>query len=121
MKRAPAAAAFALTLVACSDDPLTWGDVSAELSSIYCNGIVECGHQLSDELVSICIEHTAWHLCVPDGTCAVALAEADAVARLGDCRSAVSTLDQNGCFFLSWYGLMPDGCLAAYELKPEVL
>src|SRR5574342_867279 len=85
--------------VSCGDDeePYTWGDVSAELSLEYCEGLERCGWFFSeDDGVNICAEHTAFHLCETDRSCDREVDEKKARVMLDACSAAFDAMDPEG-------------------------
>lgn len=113
-----------LTLAACGDNitPTTWGSVSEELAVEFCDGLGYCGW-LADADRDICIEHTAWHLCEPQHSCDIRLDSEAADTALDECRAALDAPEyfdpySDACFFLGYYGLVPAGCNAVFDLEP---
>lgn len=117
MKKIIAALLF---VAACGgDDTYTWGDVSAELSVDYCTALRTCGYDWTDEDVSLCAEHTAWHLCEDDKSCDREVDEETARAALDACASVLASLEAGSgeCVLLAW-GYVPDECAVVVNLKP---
>ena len=50
------------------DDPVTWGDVTTELSEAYCYSLQECRPDLHTEPEK-CVSHNVFHFCELNGTC----------------------------------------------------
>jgi hypothetical protein len=103
--------------------PYTWGDASEEVARVYCEGVEACGFAVDVEL---CVEHAAWHLCVPDGTCDDEV-DADAAAEaIGECAAAVEQgaedfaagTDQRICTVVFFGGLPSPECDAVWPLDP---
>lgn len=115
-------------VVACGGDdaePYTWGDVSVELSAMYCQAVADCGF-MSQKGVELCVEHSAWHMCEPDMSCSVEVDERLASEYLVTCEAALQPLyldnpdpdAQFSCYLLGYYGLVPEGCGPVFELDP---
>lgn len=106
-------AAFLVVLAACAD-PLTWGEVSTDLASAYCDARETCGYPVDGP---ICREHTRWHLCEPQRTCddVVDWAALDA---LWTCTEALEGLDEIGCDFLVFYQALPRACYGLFVFDP---
>ncbi len=114
---------LSLCLVACGSDeeePYTWGDLSLELGTAYCNTISKCGFYVSD--TTICADHTAWHMCEPDMSCDIEIDREAAAVALETCVEALNFLqpEDEGCYVIGFYGYVPQECDAIFELRPEV-
>lgn len=111
---------------ACADDPdpYTWGDVSEELASTYCEGADACTFEVD---VDLCTEHTAWHLCEADRSCDAEVDADVALDALEVCRAAVEAGaaafaepggDADVCNGIL-FGYLPPECNPVFDLKPE--
>ena len=113
------ATALLITMVSCGDSedpPYNWGDMSAELSSAYCQARVTC-HWEDD--TDRCYRHSYSHLCGLEDTCSEKVpdtAEADMLT----CSEALAELDEDACFYLL-FGLLPDSCNVVWDYQPEPL
>lgn len=101
-------------------DVYTWGDLSYQVSLAYCEALNKCEY-LDKDRVSICADHSMWHLCVPDSTCETEIDEDDAVAAMDACDAAlkVAVKDPNACFVIAAFNVLPPECQAVFDLAPE--
>lgn len=79
---------------------------------------MQCGY-LDESELDVCIEHTSFHLCAPDGTCDVELDQSTTEDALYACDAAVRTLDDFGCYLMNAWGSMPQECDAVFAVDPS--
>lgn len=110
---------LAVFLVACSSpDQYTVRNASRELATMYCEAVLECDY-LHEPLLPACIEHSSWHLCEIQQSCGEELNEGVASELLDQCAKGLASLDIEGCYFLGYWGFLPEGCTPAYNMIYE--
>lgn len=109
-----------LFLAACgSDSKFTWGDVSSEVSSSYCNAGAACGFSFD---VNECIDHSYFHMCELEHTCGKSV-DKKYEDSLDSCVKILGELDSSeessfDCFLLG-FGYLPEECQFLPEANPS--
>jgi hypothetical protein len=118
---------LALGLAACgSDSKFTWGDASFQLSTDFCEALATCGYfgdnEDSPDKLAQCIGHTNYHLCELDGTCDEELPEGsqDLSDACTVAMEAFVTEEESACYYLGYWGFIPEECVAVLELDPSL-
>ncbi len=124
--------ALLVSVSACGSDesPYTWGQASQEVSDAYCTALLTCGFagsaadtaEDSAKWVASCAGHTKYHLCDVAMSCDAEL-EADAEAIVETCVTELGgelfhDWASNECFFLGFYGAVPESCGLFLALDP---
>lgn len=105
-------------LAGCGSDAVyTWGELSEAVSEAYCTAQATCGY-LSDGAVDLCTEHATWHLCDAKRSCDSELPE-EARAATEACEDALAALDDSGCYWLGFWGVLPTGCNDVWKYEPK--
>lgn len=118
-----------LFLACCGNNKApTWGEAVEEFSVGYCHAINACGWIANEHDGAICEEHTAWHLCAPDGTCDLESTPEQREA-LDACMTALAdpvfTWDRETgqlspeCLQLVFWGILPAECGPFFDSFPE--
>jgi len=104
-------------LLGCSGgaDPAydTWGEKVDEFANSVCYAGVTCGF-LDDNAAAECVRHTKFHMCELDYTCEIRV-EFD----LEQCLDDLASLNESGCVYLRFYGLVPQSCDVLWDNQPE--